>query len=88
MHAARRLKSGLMLTEACRPGCMGDSWDLDSGIANAADNFLQSWATWEWKTFYRENNVSIHSNSQWAAFGTSKNGYGSSWENDMPPNLP
>jgi len=79
LSAARRLKSGSMLTETCDPTCAGGAvggkektkffvcvglFGRPGGVADGADRFLQSWATWEWKTFCRESNQTNHSTSQ------------------------
>ena len=52
---------------------------MKNGVADNCDRFLQSWATWEWKTFCRESNESVHGKSQWAEYGSCKTGYGVPW---------
>lgn len=75
---AKKLGSGSMLTEFCS--------DLmtPKDVADSADAYLQSWATWEWKSFCRETNDTIKGKSQNAFYGSCKTGYGSEWENDIP----
>lgn len=86
VSAARRLKSGSMLTETCDPTCTGGLFGRAGGVADGADRFLQSWATWEWKTFCRESNQTNHSTSQNGVWGSCKTGYGPKWQGDLPAN--
>lgn len=69
---ARRLQSGLMLTEFGSPG-------YNSGFENdtvAAEADLMGWMMWEWKDFCRETDATRASPSQFAAWGACKTGYG------------
>ena len=93
MRAARRLGVGAMLTETCgpvnhnSPACTKNSNPVFPVVADAADAFLQSFATWEWKPFCRESSASKSSTSQWAEFGACKTGYGPQWNSTtMLPN--
>ena len=67
-----------MMTETFAPDQF-DQFYLKNGVADNCDRFLQSWATWEWKTFCRESNESVHGKSQWAEYGSCKTGYGVPW---------
>ena len=50
--SARRLKVAAFMTESDHaPGREVQAGD----VGDMADSFLQSWATWEWKNFYRGN---------------------------------
>ena len=42
-----------MMTETFAPDQF-DQFYLKNGVADNCDRFLQSWATWEWKTFCRK----------------------------------
>jgi endoglycosylceramidase len=77
INDARRLGVGAMLTEFERPR-NDDDMVTDPYFATvaAADEHLQSWAMWELKTFCKETNQSLSSDSQNAAFGSCKTGYG------------
>ena len=77
-NVARKLSTGSMLTETMAPDQF-ENFYLKNGVADNCDRFLQSWATWEWKTFCRENNETIHGDSQWAEYGSCKTGYGMPW---------
>mmetsp|Transcript_32558 Transcript_32558/g.54897 ORF Transcript_32558/g.54897 Transcript_32558/m.54897 type:complete len:600 (+) Transcript_32558:3-1802(+) len=83
LQDAQRLQVGSMLTEFERPrnsdpDAAGAERDPFFDTATAADRNLQSWAMWELKTFCKESNDSIASDSQNAAFGSCKTGYGES----------
>lgn len=45
-------------------------------VASAADTSLVSWTMWEYKTFCKETNETLNGDSQAAAFGSCKTGYG------------
>jgi len=75
-----------MLTETCDPTCTGGLFGRPGGVADEADQFLQSWATWEWKTFCRESNETNHSTSQNGVWGSCKTGYGPKWVGNLPSN--
>ena len=77
-NVARKLNTGTMMTETFAPDQF-DQFYLKNGVADNCDRFLQSWATWEWKTFCRESNESVHGKSQWAEYGSCKTGYGVPW---------
>lgn len=74
---AQRLQTGMMLTEFERPR---NDLDFDTDtfvqVADTADKHLLSWTMWEYKTFCRETNETLNSNSQAAEFGSCKTGYG------------
>lgn len=74
---AERLGVASMLTEFERPQ-VNDNWEADpfSIAAEVADSRLQSWTMWEFKTFCKETAESLASDSQQAAFGSCKTGYG------------
>eukprot|EP01040_Poterioochromonas_malhamensis_P004359 gene4360-4673_t len=74
---AARLQTASMLTEFERPTNDDDiENDLFVKAANVADEYLLSWMIWEYKTFCRETEASLSSNSQAAEFGSCKTGYG------------
>lgn len=75
---ARRLQVGSMVTEFERPN-NNDDFETDPYYATAAamDKHLQSWIMWELKTFCKESEESLSSDSQNAAYGACKTGYGS-----------
>lgn len=74
---AQRLGTGAMLTEFERPRNDADmSGDPFFATVQAAEAHLQSWAMWELKTFCKETEQSLASDSQNAAFGSCKTGYG------------
>jgi endoglycosylceramidase len=72
---AKRLQTGMMLTEFERP-LPNDDYENDTfvTIANIADSHLLSWSMWEYKTFCRETEESLASSSQAAEFGSCKTG--------------
>ena len=75
---AERLQVGQILTEFERSNVDEDMTDdLYVEVANYADKYLLSWTNWEYKTFCKENEESINSDSQAAAYGSCKTGYGS-----------
>lgn len=76
LQDAQRLGTGSMLTEFERPRNNQDPEDPYYATVAAADQHLQSWAMWELKTFCKETNQSLASDSQNAAFGSCKTGYG------------
>lgn len=82
---AQRLNVASVLTEFERPNLF-DSIEVDPFVAaaDAADKYIQSWAMWEFKTFCKETEETINSNSQQAAFGACKTGYGERliWNDD------
>lgn len=47
------------------------------------DEGMQSWAIWEWKSFCRESNATLESESQMGVFGSCKTGYGPVWEDGI-----
>lgn len=75
---AKRLTVGSMLTEFERANGE-DTIENDpfTKTAAVADEYLQSWAMWEMKTFCKETDASLASDSQQAAYGSCKTGYGS-----------
>jgi hypothetical protein len=74
---AQRLGTGSMLTEFERPRNDADmSTDPFFATVGTAEEHLQSWAMWELKTFCKETDQSLASDSQNAAFGSCKTGYG------------
>lgn len=65
-----------MLTETGNP-----RYNVSFGkMADAADEALQSYATWEWKTFCRESNETVESPSQNAVWGSCKTGFGDNFD--------
>ena len=76
---AKRLQVGSMVTEFERPQNNNEtSPDVDPFVrtAEACDNHLQSWTMWEYKTFCKETTKTLDSDSQQAAYGSCKTGYG------------
>eukprot|EP01031_Cornospumella_fuschlensis_P044993 gene44993-55036_t len=73
---ARRLNTGMFLTEFERMQDNSDPADPFLRTAQVADQFLASWTMWEYKTFCLEDDASSSSDSQQAAFGSCKTGYG------------
>ena len=76
---AERLHVGQMLTEFERSDSSSEvtnKTDRFIEIADYADKYQLSWANWEYKTFCKETPESLASNSQAAAFGSCKTGYG------------
>lgn len=67
----KRLSSGLFLTEFAEAGGPGgDIWDAVTG---ACDKHGQSWASWEYKTFCRDDPAPF---AQCGSFGCCKTGFG------------
>jgi endoglycosylceramidase len=87
----KRLQTGMMLTEFERPRNDND-YETDGfvDVANVADQHLLSWTLWEYKTFCRETEATLNSNSQAAAFGSCKTGYGEHlfWNDQGEVNMP
>ena len=86
---AQRLQVASMVTEFERPN-NNDDFETDSFFDTAAvmDQYLQSWIMWELKTFCKETDESLNSDSQNAAFGSCKTGYGSTdWLWDAEGNI-
>jgi endoglycosylceramidase len=76
---ATRLGTGLMMTESC----CGNLWE--HVVPDLAANG-HSWIHWEWKDFCREDNTTIKSSSQFAAYGACKTGFGAGpWSDDPVP---
>lgn len=79
---ARRLETGLMLTEFYIPGNSNDdipdSEDYFEHVANACDFHRVSWTAWEYKTFCRESLQTKSGTSQQGEFGSCIYGDGSS----------
>ncbi|CAE7527392.1 unnamed protein product [Symbiodinium natans] len=73
---ARRLETGLFLTESC---CE----KFFHKVAPVAESLGMSWIHWEWKQFFRETEASRTSPDQNAAFGADKTGCGGLWV--IPP---
>lgn len=74
---AKRLHVASMLTEFERS--TSDSQNTTDGFvktADACDSHLQSWTMWEYKTFCKETEETLNSDSQAALFGSCKTGYG------------
>mmetsp|Transcript_27917 Transcript_27917/g.61530 ORF Transcript_27917/g.61530 Transcript_27917/m.61530 type:complete len:529 (-) Transcript_27917:172-1758(-) len=69
MEDAKKLGTGLFLTESCCDG-------LFDVAAPAAEARGISWMHWEWKDFCKESPESSKSRSQNAAFGACKTGFG------------
>jgi len=65
---ARRLGTGLLMTESC----CGDLEFAFPGLAAAG----QSWVHWEWKDWCRENSTTVEWASQNAEYGACKTGFG------------
>ncbi len=74
---AERLNVASVLTEFERPN-LSDSVEVDPFVAaaDAADTYVQSWAMWEFKSFCKETEETLNSDSQQAAYGSCKTGYG------------
>ena len=90
MKAARKLGTAAFLTETCDPICTSQApGGPFERVAAAADAYFQSYASWEWKPFCRESEVSRASPSRWAEYGACVTGYGPQWNGDEgPPGLP
>jgi hypothetical protein len=73
IKAAKRLNTGAFLTESSYLDILG----------SGTDEYMQSWAIWEWKTFCRESQETLTSPSQMGVWGACKTGYGPVWENNM-----
>merc|ERR1712217_940014 len=77
--AARRLKTAAFMTESDHaPG----REILAGDIGDGADAVLQSWASWEWKSFVRGGNSS--NPSQFADYGSGKTGHAGDWPGPVP----
>lgn len=76
---AQRLSVASFLTEFERNNDHSDDDNSDSfpRVADEADKYGLSWSMWEFKTFCSETAESAASDSQQAAFGSCKTGYGS-----------
>jgi endoglycosylceramidase len=70
---AKRLQSGLMLTEFPAPGYADDIY---RNMTQDADQFGQSWIIWELKDWCRETDATRNGPSQNAAWGACKTGFG------------
>ena len=89
--AARRLGVAAFLTETAGPKGFSngtydgaDRFETKGGVADGADKHLQSWATWEFKTFCRIGSAASGT-SQNDDYGSCKTGYGNDWkEADRP----
>ena len=83
---SQRLKSGLFLSEFAEAGGPGgDIWDMLTG---ACDRHGQSWASWEYKTFCKDD--ADQETSQCGSFGCCRTGFGGHmWLNasDFPYDL-
>jgi endoglycosylceramidase len=77
--AAARLNVASFLTETAAPGSSDGTF---ARMAAGADKHLQSWATWEWKTFCRESDKTLASASQISEHGACKTGYGQDFDKD------
>lgn len=80
LAAAKHLGTGAMLTETNDGGGLGAIKEA----ADAADVGLQSWAGWEWKSFFRESADNVNSMSQLDNWGAGKTGYGPRWHGTNP----
>lgn len=69
-----------MKAESCESALTTAEISPKNDIAAACDKYLQGWADWEWKTFYRNEDHTPH--SQNAEFGSSKTGIGCKWPSD------
>ena len=68
-RAAQRLRMAAFMTESdSAPG-----WVVDSAVGDAADAALQSWATWEWKNFFRGATSNVSRVVAWGG------GWGGGW---------
>lgn len=77
--ASRRLKTATFMTESDHaPG----REILAGDIGDGADAVLQSWTSWEWKSFVRGGNAS--NPSQFADYGSGKTGHASQWPGPLP----
>jgi endoglycosylceramidase len=86
---SQRLQVGSMLTEFERPTSDNTNSTYFDRVANAADENLLSWTMWEYKAFCIETNETLNSDSQAAAFGACKTGYGEHliWNIDGSQNM-
>jgi len=75
---AAKLRTGSMLTEFSYGNATSRA-ELDEAYqktVTAAEQRLQSYAWWEMKSFCVETNATLHGESQWAAYGACKTGFG------------
>ena len=74
---AQRLGTGMFLSEFERP-LNNNDFDNDTfvKVADVADFHQVSYTLWEYKTFCIETNETLNSDSQAAAYGSCKTGYG------------
>lgn len=79
-YAARRLGTAHFLTES--DSLPGRGKVAPGGLADEADTNLQSWATWEWKNFYRGTGDSQSQLNDW---GSAKTGHAPQWSKLEPP---
>ncbi|RYY86111.1 hypothetical protein EON63_06335, partial [archaeon] len=70
------IHTGMFLTEFERMQDNTDPSDPFLRTAQVADEYLTSWTMWEYKTFCLEDPASLAGDSQQAAFGSCKTGYG------------
>eukprot|EP00930_Biecheleria_cincta_P027287 TRINITY_DN19170_c0_g1_i1.p1 TRINITY_DN19170_c0_g1~~TRINITY_DN19170_c0_g1_i1.p1 ORF type:complete len:706 (+),score=118.20 TRINITY_DN19170_c0_g1_i1:281-2119(+) len=80
LAAAKNLGTGAMMTETSD----GDGPQEIKEAADAADAGLQSWAGWEWKSFFREAADDVYPMSQLGKWGAGKTGYGPHWHGADP----
>jgi len=66
---ARRLGTGVMMTESCCSPFFEEAIPHLAAIGH-------SWANWEWKDWCKEDNTSKHWDLQRASFGACKTGFG------------
>lgn len=82
---AQRLEVGMFLSEFERQQ-NNEDYDNDPffAVADAADFHQVSWTMWEYKTFCKETTETLNGDSQAAAFGSCKTGYGELliWDSD------
>ncbi|GMI14189.1 hypothetical protein TrLO_g13048 [Triparma laevis f. longispina] len=80
-RVAKKLKSGMFLTETSQPDGKNVNFCSKGGIGDAADSSLTSWAGWEWKSFCREEEGSDIQVGEW---GACKTGYSANWDGPEP----
>lgn len=78
LYKAKKMKTGIFLTES-------DFINENSDIADGTDNYFQSWAYWEMKSFFRETNETKASTRQAGFWGAEKTGFGANYVNNDEP---
>lgn len=81
---AKRLGTAAFLTETSMPGSDGaDKFSIPGGIGDGADQHAQSWAGYQWKSFFREP-AGPDPESQFGSWGSHKTGTTANWPGTEP----